>query len=145
MLHIPVDHHLRGAYRTVAFIVGLALVVYGGCGLVQTAGLDFFSVDGERVWGLSMNPAFAVLNVVAGLVVGAGAVIGRNLDAKINIGFSVVFMLAGLVMLCLLRTDLNVLAFSITNVNVSFVIGMLLLAAGLYGRVSDGTKPSVTH
>ena len=43
-------------------------------------------------------------------------------------------MVVGTAMLALLSTDLNVLNFSIETVIVSFLIGMLLFSAGLYGR-----------
>jgi len=41
---------------------------------------------------------------------------------------------AGTAMLALLRTDLNVLNFSMATVIVSFAIGMVLFSAGLYGK-----------
>jgi hypothetical protein len=145
MAHIPVDHPLRGLYRAVATIIGFALLVAGVIGLVKTAGsVDFFATHGERVLGLTMNPAFAVLNIVTGAVIGAAGVIGRNWDATVNLLGGIVFLLAGGVMLCVLRTDLNLLGFSVTNVCVSFVIGTLLLTAGLYGRVSATRKPVAT-
>jgi hypothetical protein len=39
-----------------------------------------------------------------------------------------------MIALGLLRTDLNYLAFSVSNVVVSFVIGMVLFAAAMYGK-----------
>jgi hypothetical protein len=145
MAHIPVDHPLRGLYRAAASAIGVALVVIGVIGLVQTAGdVDFFATQGERVLGLTMNPAFAVLNIVAGAVIAVGGYVGRNVDSTINLLGGIVFLLAGGVMLCVLRTDLNVLAFSITNVCVSFLIGTFLISAGLYGRTSAVRKPVVT-
>ncbi len=47
-----------------------------------------------------------------------------------------VFMVGGLLMLCVIRTDANYLASSITNVNVSFVLGMVFMTAGLYATTS---------
>jgi hypothetical protein len=144
MAHIPVDHPLRGLYRTVATVIGLALLVVGAIGLVKTAGnVDVFATQGERVLGLTMNPAFAVLNIVAGLAIFVAGLLGRNLDATVNLLGGAVFLLAGGIMLCVLRTSLNVLAFSMTNVNVSFVIGTILLAAGLYGRTSATQRKPV--
>jgi hypothetical protein len=137
MAHIPVDHPLRGLYRATATVVGLALLVVGVIGLIQTAGeVGTFATHGERVLGLTMNPAFAVLNIVAGAAIVVAGLIGKNVDATVNLLGGILFLLAGGVMLCVLRTDLNVLAFSMTNVNTSFVIGTFLLAAGLYGRTS---------
>jgi hypothetical protein len=137
MAHIPVDHPLRGLYRATATALGLVLFLVGALGLIQTAGdVGTFATHGERVLGLTMNPAFAVLNIVAGAVIFVAGLLGRNWDATVNLLGGVLFLLAGGVMLCVLRTELNVLAFSMTNVNVSFLIGTFLLAAGLYGRTS---------
>ena len=136
MSHLPVDHHLRGLYRGLAILTGLALVVFGIAGFVETAGMNFFAQPGERVLWLTANPAFALLSVLVGAGVVAVTLIGRNLDVPANVGLGGVFMLSGLIMLCLLRTDLNFLAFSVANVNVSFVIGLVLITAGLYGTAS---------
>ncbi|MCW2566140.1 MAG: hypothetical protein JWN54_237 [Mycobacterium sp.] len=145
MAHIPVDHPLRGLYRAVATIIGFALLVIGVIGLVKTAGsVGFFATHGERILGLTLNPAFAVLNIVAGAVIAGAGLMGRNWDATINLLGGILFLLAGGVMLCVLRTDLNILAFSITNVCTSFVIGTVLMAAGLYGRTSTTRKPVAT-
>jgi hypothetical protein len=145
MAHIPVDHPLRGLYRAIASAIGVALVVIGLLGLVQTAGdVDFFATHGERIVGLTMNPAFAVLNIVAGAIIAGAGYLGRNWDATVNLLGGIVFLLAGGVMLCVLRTDLNILAFSITNVCVSFLIGTALITAGLYGRTSLTRKPVAT-
>jgi hypothetical protein len=144
MAHIPVDHPLRGLYRTVATLIGFALLAVGILGLIQTAGsVDFFATHGERVLGLTMNPAFAVLNIVVGAIVAGAGLLGRNWDATVNLLAGIVFLLSGGVMLAVLRTDLNLLAFSVTNVNVAFVIGTILLTAGLYGRTSSTTRKPV--
>lgn len=141
MSHFPVDHPLRGLYRGLAVLVGLALVVFGVVGYVQTSDLPMFDQTGERALGLTTNLAFSLLSIVFGILVVATTLIGRNFDVPVNVGLGTVFMVAGLAMLCLIRTDLNFLAFSITNVNVSFVIGMLLMAAGLYGKASSRQRP----
>jgi hypothetical protein len=44
-------------------------------------------------------------------------------------------MLVGMAMLALLETDANFLNFSVATCVVSFVIGIALLTAGLYGKV----------
>jgi hypothetical protein len=136
MSHLPVDHPLRGLYRGLALLSGVVLVVFGIAGYAKTSSMDFFAQPGERVLGLTTNPAFALLSVVVGGLVIAATAVGRNLDVAVNTVLGGVFMLAGLLMLCVLRTDLNFLAFSMTNVNVSFVIGLVLVTAGLYGNVS---------
>jgi uncharacterized protein YacL len=136
MAHLPIDHPLRGLYRGLAFLIGAVLLLFGIAGFIQTSGLPFFDQEGERVLWLTTNPAFSLLNIVVGAGVIVVTLIGRNLDVWSNVALGTIFMFSGLIMLCLLRTDLNFLAFSMTNVIVSFVIGMVLMTAGLYGGVS---------
>jgi len=50
----------------------------------------------------------------------------------------VLLLLSGLVNLTLIRTDLNFLAFRMGNIIFSFVVGIVLLTSGLYGRVKAG-------
>jgi hypothetical protein len=67
----------------------------------------------------------------------AAVVIGRNIDHYMEIAAGFVFMLAGLVMLALLQTNANFLGFSMVNVVVSFVLGTVVFAAGLYGKTGS--------
>ena len=58
-----------------------------------------------------------------------------------------ILIVNGTFQLALIRTSLNYFAFSVTNVVVSFIIGLILLAAGLYstartGPVARPTEPS---
>lgn len=136
MAHIPVNHRLQPFYRAVAALCGLYILIFGIVGYLQTRGMETFaSTDLDRVLGLTTNPAFAMMSIVAGVVLFGAAIIGRNVARFVNLAASVVFSVAGMAMLALLRTDLNVLGFSITNVVVSFILGMVLAAAGLYGKV----------
>jgi Na+/melibiose symporter-like transporter len=134
-LHVPVNHHLRPLYRTLAFLGGAYVLVFGIVGIAQTSGLPFFTQD-EAKWVLLLrtNPAFSVLSIVAGAVVVIAQLVGRNLDHLVNLVASVVFMVAGLAMLLLLQTDANFLAFSMSNVVASFIIGTVFGIAGLYNR-----------
>lgn len=140
MAHFPVDHPLRGAYRLLALVIGLALAVFGVVAYLQTRDASLLAKDPERVWGLSANPVFGVFALVVGIALVLGVVVGRNLDVSLNIGLGVLLMVVGAVGLCLIRSDANVIAASITNVNVLFVLGMLLLAAGFYCKSSRGVK-----
>lgn len=136
MSHFPVDHPLRGLYRGLVLLSGAALIVFGVVGYLQTSDLDFFEQNGERVLGLSTNPAFALSAVVSGVIAVAATLIGRNVDVPVDRLLGGVFMVGGLLMLCVIRTDANYLASSITNVNVSFVLGMVFMTAGLYATTS---------
>lgn len=139
MAHLPINHHLRPLYRALTLLAGVYVLVLGAIGIVKTSGLDLFAQPGEAalpwVLGLRMNPAFAYLSVAAGLVMVAAAVIGRNLDYYANLVAAGVFMVIGTAMLALLQTDANILGFSMSNVVVSYILGMVAMTAGLYGKV----------
>ncbi len=143
MSHMPVDHHLRGVYRGLAFVVGAAQLGFGTAAYVRTSGLSFFDQRGEQLLGISVNPAFAVFLAAVGALVLVGVLIGRNVDTRIDVGAGVLLMAAGCAQLFLIPTsDANVLASTVTNVNVEFVLGLILLAAGLYGGTAR--EPRVT-
>ncbi|HEX6076623.1 MAG TPA: DUF4383 domain-containing protein [Micromonosporaceae bacterium] len=134
-MHLPVNHPLRRFYRVLAGLIGLYVLLFGVIGFVRTRGTEFFANQGEWVLGLSTNPAFSLLSVATGLLLLAALLVGRNLDHVLNIMAGAVFLFAGIAMLLLLRTDLNFLAFTVTNCVVSFVFGLVVLTAGLYGKV----------
>ncbi|HEY8472794.1 MAG TPA: DUF4383 domain-containing protein [Natronosporangium sp.] len=134
MAHLPVNHPARPFLRVLAGAVGLYVLVFGIVGLLETWGQSFFERGDTWVLGLKTNPAFSVLSIVAGLVIVGGAIYGRNLDHIINLYGGAVFLVAGLAMMTVLHFDLNVLNFSLSNCVVSFIIGLVLLHAGLYGK-----------
>jgi len=144
MSHLPINHHLRPLYRTLAGTAGLYVLTFGIIGLLRTSGLDVFAQDGlPTVLGLRANRAFAILSLVIGAVLIVGAVIGRSIDMWINLIGSVVFLTAGMAMMALLETDLNVLGFTVTTCIVSFVIGLVLGLAGLYGTVGTAEQDAL--
>jgi hypothetical protein len=133
--HIPVNHHLRPLYRTLAAIAGIFSLVFGIVGIVKTSGESLFHRGDVTVMGLRTNLAFAIISVIVGAVVLAAAVIGGNLDHYVNMIAGIVYLVSGLLMMCLLQTTANFLNFHMSTCIVSFIIGIVLLAAGLYGRV----------
>jgi len=137
MAHMPINHHLLGLWRTLAGLAGVYVLVFGIVGVVQTRGTEFFGREDTVVLGLRTNLAFAVLSIVVGAVVLLGALVGGNLDRLINLVGGIVFLSAGLIMLTVERTDANILNFTVATCIVSFLIGLVLLAAGLYGRVGS--------
>lgn len=132
--HLPVDHKLSRVYRFGGGLTGLVLLTFGALGFFNQ--LDFFSTDGRMVAGLSSNGALSTISVVFGLILIGAAVVGGNTSSTVNIVVGSLFLLSGLVNLCVMRTDLNVLAFQMPNVIFSFVVGMIVLTFGLYGRAS---------
>ena len=138
MSHFPVNHHLRPLYRALAGLAGLYVLVFGIVGVVKTGGYGFFAQHGTpSALGLHSNRAFAILSIVAGAVIVGAAAIGGNIDRWVNLVGGVVFLLSGFAMMVLLRTDLNLLGFTMTTCIVSFVIGLVLSTAGLYGKVGS--------
>jgi hypothetical protein len=137
MAHIPVNHPLRSAYRVLAFLIGAYLLLFGIVGVTQSSGHSFFAnhVDITAL-GLHTNMAFSLVNIIAGAVIAVGAVYGHNIDHFINMFGGILFLAAGLVMLILQRTDANFLNFTVSTCVVSFLFGMLLFAAGLYGKTA---------
>ncbi|MFE1771347.1 DUF4383 domain-containing protein [Streptomyces sp. NPDC059008] len=134
--HLPVDHGLSKVYRIGAGLMGLVLVAFGILGLTHHIG--FFDTGGDTVAGLNTNGSLSVLSIVVGAILFAGMVIGGNFASTLNIVFGGLFLLSGFVNLALLDTGANFLAFRIQNVLFSFVVGLMLLVFGMYGRVSGG-------
>ncbi|MBR7835611.1 DUF4383 domain-containing protein [Actinospica durhamensis] len=134
--HLPQDHQLGRVYRYGAGFMGLLLLVFGILGLTDR--LAFFSTSGEHVLGLSSNGSLSVISIVAAAVLIVGAVIGGNIASTINFAMGVIFVLSGAVNLALLDTQANFLAFRFQNVMFSFVVGIMLVTFGAYGRVSGG-------
>ena len=140
MDHLPINHPLRPLWRGLAFLAGVYILVFGILGFINArdAGLDWFAQEGlPSVLFLKANPAFSLLSIVVGAVVVIGAVVGRNVDRWINLLAGVVFLLAGMAMLLLLRTDINFLGFTVSACVASFILGLIMFTAGLYGRVGS--------
>ncbi len=134
--HLPVDHRLSRVYRAGAGLMGLVLLAFGVLGLIDRIG--FFDTGGDTVAGLSTNGALSVLSICAGLLLFIGMVLGGNFASTLNMVIGIAFVLSGFVNLALLDTGMNFLAFQIQNVLFSFVVGLLLMMFGMYGRVSGG-------
>jgi hypothetical protein len=135
MPHIPINHRLRPFYRLLATLAGAYVLVFGIIGVTRTAGDPLFERGDVTVLGLRSNLAFAILSIIVGIIVLGGALYGRNLDHFINLGAGVVFLGAGILMLTVLQTSANFLNYTVATCVVSFVIGLVLLTAGLYGKV----------
>ncbi|MFI9624540.1 DUF4383 domain-containing protein [Streptomyces sp. NPDC052042] len=134
--HLPVDHRLSRVYRVGAGLMGLVLLVFGILGLIDRIG--FFSTGGATVVGLNTNGTLSVLSICVGLLLFVGMVIGGNFASTLNMILGIAFILSGFINLALLDTDFNFLAFRLQNVLFSFVVGLMLMIFGMYGRVSGG-------
>ncbi|WP_432071546.1 DUF4383 domain-containing protein [Streptomyces wuyuanensis] len=133
--HLPVDHKLNQVYRYGAGLMGLILLAFGILGLTHNIG--FFDTGNETVGGLNINGALSVLSICVGLLLFVGMVIGGNFASTLNMVLGVLFIVSGFVNLGLLDTGANFLNFRIQNVLFSFVVGVMLMWFGMYGRVSS--------
>ncbi len=135
MAHTPINHPLRGFYRFLSALAGLYVLVFGVVAFTKTKGEPLFSQT-HTAWalGLRSNLAFAIISIIAGAVILVAAMLGRNIDHFVFLWGGGVFMIMGIVMLLLLESDSNFLAFSMSNCIVSFIIGSILVTAGLYTK-----------
>jgi hypothetical protein len=139
--HFPINHHLRPLYRLLSGLAGLYMLVFGVVGFVQTSGAEFFTRDeAEWVLGLRTNPAFSLLSIVAGVVVLGANLIGRNVAHHINQLTGAVLTVVGMASLALMQTEANVLAFSMVNVIVTFILAGITGTASLYDRVGSSSE-----
>ncbi|MFZ3469974.1 DUF4383 domain-containing protein [Streptomyces sp. 4.24] len=133
--HLPADHKLSKVYRVGAGLTGLLLVVFGVLGLIDRVG--FFDTGGDTVLALNTNGALSVLSICIGALLFTGMVIGGSFASTLNIVLGLLFIASGFLNLALLDTGLNFLAFHIPNVLFSFVVGVMLMWFGMYGRVGS--------
>jgi hypothetical protein len=129
-MHNPVNHPLRPVYRAVAAIAGIYLILFGLLGLVQGA------ADGERVLGQGTNPLWSVISLVVGAIVLGATVLGRNLDTEADKFAGWGLLVVGSYSLATSRTDVNVFDFTISTVNVNYLVGLVLIMCGLYAKTA---------
>ncbi|MGW1538307.1 DUF4383 domain-containing protein [Streptomyces aureus] len=132
---LPLDHHLAAVYRWGSAFCGVVLLVFGALGFADE--LSPFDTDGDSIAGMSTNGALSLISVVVGLVLIAGAVVGGNVASTLNMAVGTLFLLSGFVHIFILDRPANVLGFGMTNVVFSFVMGLVILTFGMYGRVSS--------
>lgn len=134
--HLPLDSPLGGVYRVGGALGGLILLIFGVAGFFT--GAPFLGTEGEEILGLHTNGLLSLISVVFGVLLIGGAIIGGNVAAATNTAIGTLMLVSGLLNLTVIRTDANFLAFTISNVVFSFVLGVVILTFGLYGRVSGG-------
>jgi Domain of unknown function (DUF4383) len=130
----PGSGRVFAVQRFGAVTVGLLLLSFGLVGFAR--GLPLMSSHGERVLGLSANGLLAALSVAVGALLIGAAARGPRLASTVMVALGGLFLLSGLVNLFVLSTRANVLAFQMSNVVFSAVLGVLLLMLGAYGRFS---------
>ncbi|MEU7820297.1 DUF4383 domain-containing protein [Catellatospora sp. NPDC049133] len=132
-MHLPTNHRRRPLWRALAGLSAVCLLGFGLIGVVATAGQPFFHDGDTIVLGLRTNPALAWLSVALGVVALIGTVIGTAATAA-YLGTGAICLLSGLACLTLLETSVNMLNFGVSTCVASFLVGTVLLTAGLYAR-----------
>jgi len=133
------DPRVFAVQRAGAVTVALVILVFGLLGFA--GGLDFFSTSGEPVLGMSSNGLLSTVSVLTAVVLVVAAVRGPRVASTIMIVVGSLFIVSALANLAVLRTDLNVLAFEMSNVAFSAVAGLTLLLLGAYGRLTGNLPP----
>ncbi|MEV0273301.1 DUF4383 domain-containing protein [Hamadaea sp. NPDC050747] len=142
--HAPVNHPLRPLYRTIAAVSALVTVAIGVIGFFGTSSDDYFAAGDGKVLGLlGMNPGHALLMAGSGVVLLLALLVGRNVDHVVSFLFGAALMAVGTAGLLIMRTDANFLNYRMSNVIVAYVIGSLLMAAGLY--LKSGRATTAAH
>jgi hypothetical protein len=150
MAHYPLNHHLRQSYRFLAFLAGAYLLVTGVIGVAITWGDSLFDRDGHD-WslGLRVNPAAAWLLAILGLVIVAATLLGGNLHHQVALVVGWGMCGVAILILATLQTDANALNASMINVLVLLILGLVMLVAGLYGKVGSAeaarTEEAAAH
>ncbi|MBQ1083806.1 MULTISPECIES: DUF4383 domain-containing protein [unclassified Nocardiopsis] len=133
------DRRLDHVYRFGAGLTGLVLVGFGSAGM--TIRLPLFDTQGEVVAGLSTNGALSFLSIAFGSLLVGAAILGGKFASTVCVTVGGAFLVSGLVNLVLMSTDFNILAFSVPNVIFSYVVGLVLITFGMYGRFT-GNLPA---
>ncbi len=115
-------------------LCGVVLLIFGCLGFADQ--LSPFNTSREpHRRELSTNGALSLISVVVALV--GGAIVGGNFASTLNMVIGSLFLLSGFAHLFILDRPANILDFGMTNVIFTFVMALLILTFGMYGRVSS--------
>jgi hypothetical protein len=135
MAHYPVNHPLRPLYRALNGLVGVYLIIFGIVGVVVTSGDGLFGRAGHRVLGQGANLFWSIVCLILGAIVLVTTLLGRNLMTETDRYVGWGMLVVGTYGLATARTNANVLDFTIATVVVTYLLGLVLIMAGLYGKV----------
>lgn len=135
MAHYPLNHPLRPLYRFLVFLAAAYLTLFGAIGLGVTAGDPFFHRGGDWVLGLRTNPASAWIALLVGVALLVAVLVGRNVYYQVAVLVGWGLPAFAMFLMAVIQTDVNVFNASMINVVVLTVLGLVVLTAGLYGKV----------
>ena len=142
MAHYPLNHHLRQTYRFLAGLAGLYLALAGLLGIAATWGDDFLNDGHDWILGQRLNPAAAWLYAVVGVVLLAVVLIGGNPYHYVTLVLGWGLCALGILVMAVLQTDANIFHASMSNIITIIILGLIVLTAGLYGKVGS---PAAAH
>jgi hypothetical protein len=127
-------HPVFWVYRLGAVAVALVLFAFAALGFAS--GTGFVTVHGAHALGMTGNGLLSTISVIVGAILVFAAVRGGPAASTTCAVIGGLFVLSGLANLALVDGPYNFLAFTLPNIMFSFVVGIILLFVGLYGRAS---------
>jgi hypothetical protein len=125
--------------RIGAVLMALFLLVFALLGFAS--GQGFVSTEGQPVLGMSSNGLLSTISVIVALVLLAAAAHSARTASTVMLVLGPLFLLSAFVNGIVLGTRLNWLAFEISNVIFSIIVGLLMLLLGAYGRIGGHLPP----
>ena len=130
-----VGSRVYAVQRAGAVLVALFLLVFGLLGFAR--GQEFLSTSGPTVLGMSSNGLLSTLSVVVAVVLLAAAWRSARTVSTVMLVLGPLFLLSALVNSFVIGTQLNWLAFELSNVLFSVAVGVPMLLLGAYGRIGS--------
>ncbi len=137
--HPGLGARVYAVQRTGAVAVALFLLVFGLLGFAS--GQEFFSIRGRPILGMSSNGLLSTVSVVVALVLLAAAARSPRTASTVMVVLGPLFLLSAFVNSVVIGTRLNWLAFEVSNVTFSVIVGVLMLLLGAYGRIGGRLPP----
>ena len=116
--------------------IAVALILFAFAALGFASGTGFVTDHGAHALGMTGNGLLSTISVIVGAILVVAAVRGGPAASTTCAVIGGLFVLSGLVNLALVDGPYNFLAFTLPNIMFSFVVGIILLFVGLYGRAS---------
>lgn len=132
-------HPIHTVHRVTAGGIGGFLLLFGLIGAARST--EFVSTSGPVVMGLFTNGLLATLSLVMGMVLLGASSWSGPVASTVSVAAGSLFLVSGVVNVLVLQSPLNMLAFRMTNVVFSLLVGATLLILGSYGRFT-GSLPA---
>jgi hypothetical protein len=139
--HLPLNHELRGLYRTIMAVGGVVLALFGILWIVANG--SPIGGDGELVLGLRGNGTFGSLSLLMGVALVVSTVIGRNVDHWLGFLLAALCMVIGVLELALIRTTPQPFGLSAGTCIALLGFGAVIICASSY--VGTGPDAEARH